>query len=43
MDAIDVVSHVNDILNCNLSDEEKISRIQSEVDEYFEELVGDEE
>lgn len=44
MDSIDVISHINDVLNTNLTDEEKVNRIQDEVNDYFNELTeGDEE
>lgn len=44
MDSIDVISHINDVLNTNLTDKEKVNRIQDEVNDYFNELTeGDEE
>jgi hypothetical protein len=44
MNSIDVISHINDVLNTNLTDEEKVNRIQDEVNDYFNESTeGDEE
>lgn len=44
MDSVDVISYINDILNTNLSSEEKLDRIQNEINNYFDELIeGDEE
>lgn len=44
MDAMNVVSHINEIVNSSLSNEEKIDRIQDEISDYFNELTeGDEE
>lgn len=43
MDAIDVISHINDILNGNFSNTEKVVLIQDEINEYYEELMEDKE
>lgn len=43
MDAIDVVSHINEILNTNVSDNEKVNMIKDEINEYFDELIDEEE
>lgn len=44
MDSVDVISYINDILNTNLSSEEKLDRIQNEINNYFDELIeGDEQ
>lgn len=44
MDSADVISYINDILNTNLSSEEKLDRIQNEINNYFDELIeGDEQ
>ena len=41
MDAVDIISHINDIINSNLSDKEKVTRIENEISEYYEELMED--
>lgn len=38
MDAIDVVSHINEIIHCNIADEDKVNMIKEELSEYFNEL-----
>lgn len=44
MDSVDVISYINDILNTNLSSEEKLDKIQNEINNYFDELIeGDEQ
>lgn len=44
MDSVDVISYINDILNTNLSSEEKLDKLQNEINNYFDELIeGDEQ
>ena len=41
MDSIDVVSHINDIINCSVSDKKKVEMIKEEIRDYFNEFNGE--
>lgn len=43
MDSVDAISYINDVLNSNFSNEDKLERIEDIINEYFNELIDDKE
>lgn len=43
MDVVDIISHINDVLNSNFSSETKLERIEDIINDYFNELMDEKE